>query len=250
MVDEAERFLARHLEVSSPSLLGLMSGSESYVSGPIAFLYDLPSSAADSWVTHDPAERYGIFTMPAFLASHSGPVDSRLLHRGVHFTRKVMCVSLGAPPPNAPLAVPEMEGATARESVEAITTGGTCAGCHNYINPFGFALESFDALGRYRTVDENGLPIDPSIDHAFLGSSGVHTDTAVEALQAFTSSPRFQQCFTRQMFRFYVGRDEQSGDDPLLRRMFFQFAVEGRQDILASLRTLAGSPELARREAP
>jgi len=73
----------------------------------------------------------------------------------------------------------------------------------------------------------------------------------VEALKAFSRSLRFQQCFARQLFRFYTGRDETAGDDPLLRQMFFDFANGNRQDILGMLRTLASSPTFPRRsEAP
>ena len=52
---------------------------------------------------------------------------------------------------------------------------------------------------------------------------------------------RFQQCFARQLFRFYTGRDETAGDDPVLRQMFFDFANNDEQDIVQLLRTLASS---------
>jgi hypothetical protein len=73
----------------------------------------------------------------------------------------------------------------------------------------------------------------------------------VEALKAFTRSLRFQQCFARQLFRFYTGREETAGDDPLLRKMFFDFANGNLQDIIGMLRTLASAPTFSRRsEAP
>jgi len=62
---------------------------------------------------------------------------------------------------------------------------------------------------------------------------------------------RFQQCFARQLFRFYMGREEAAGDDPVLRQMFFGFANQGQQDILGMLRVLAGSANFSlRSEAP
>ena len=62
---------------------------------------------------------------------------------------------------------------------------------------------------------------------------------------------RFQQCFTRQLFRYYMGRDETEGDDPLLRQMFFDFANGGKQDIIGMLRTLSTSSVFSMRaEAP
>ena len=63
----------------------------------------------------------------------------------------------------------------------------------------------------------------------------------------FTHSWRFQQCFARQLFRFYTGRDEAAGDDPVLRQMFTEFATADAQDIVGMLRTLANAATFSRR---
>ena len=107
-------------------------------------------------------------------------------------------------------------------------------------------LENYDAIGRWRTTDE-GTPIDASISVAFLDEGPLATSSPVEALRAFTRSRRFQQCFTRQLFRFYLGRDEGPGDDPVLRQMFLDFAGDDRQEIVGMLRTLAAAPSFSRR---
>src|SRR5262249_13715396 len=107
-----------------------------------------------------------------------------------------------------------------------------------------------DAIGRYRTTDQ-GAPINASIRVDFLDEGELATSSPVDALRGFTRSLRFQQCFARQLFRFYSGRDETDADDPVLRRMFFDFADGERQEIVTLLRTLATSPTLSRRsEAP
>jgi hypothetical protein len=77
------------------------------------------------------------------------------------------------------------------------------------------------------------------------------TSSPVDALRTFTRSWRFQQCFARQLFRFYMGRDETAGDDPTLRQMFYDFADNDEQDIVRMLRTLASSKTFSSRvEAP
>ena len=119
-------------------------------------------------------------------------------------------------------------------------------GCHAAINPFGFMQENFDAIGRWRTTDE-GAPIDASISVDFLDEGPLATSSPVDALRAFTRSWRFQQCFARQLFRFYTGRDEAAGDDPVLRQMFIEFADGDAQDIVGMLRTLANSATFSRR---
>jgi len=95
------------------------------------------------------------------------------------------------------------------------------------------------------------MPVNASITANFLDEGPLSTSTPVDALRGFTRSLRFQQCFARQLFRFYAGRDEASGDDPVLRQMFFDFANNEKQEIVGMLRTLASSTAFSRRsEAP
>jgi hypothetical protein len=118
------------------------------------------------------------------------------------------------------------------------------------INPFGFMQEIYDAMGRYRTTDA-GQPIDASVAVSFLDEGPLSTSTAVDALRGFTRSLRFQQCFTRQLFRFYTGREETAADDPLLRQLFFEFAQNQSQSIVGMLKTLVSAPLYhSRSEAP
>jgi hypothetical protein len=193
-----------------------------------------------------PSERLGIFSQPAVIASHSGPTTTRLVKRGVFFTRKVMCLPLGVPPAGVDTTIPANVMSTERERIASVTAEARCTGCHAFINPFGFMQENYDAIGRFRTTDE-GAPIDPSINVSFLDEGPLSTSSPVDALRAITRSWRFQQCFARQLFRFYTGRDEAAGDDPVLRQMFFDFANNDEQDILRMLHTLASSSTFSRR---
>jgi hypothetical protein len=248
VVAETKAFLERQLSTAAPRLRDVTESNQAFVSNATAFLYKRPASA--TFIDLDPAQRLGIFTQPAVIASHSGPTTTRLVKRGVFFTRKVMCLPLGNPPDDVDTTVPVTPGATERQKIEQMTLPAKCAGCHAYINPFGFMQENFDAIGRWRTTDQ-GLPVDASIAVDFLDEGPLSTSSPVEALRGFTRSLRFQQCFTRQLFRFYMGRREEAGDDPLLRQMFFDFANNGDQDIVRMLRTLASAPIFSQRaEAP
>jgi hypothetical protein len=246
VVAETRAFLERQLGQATPTLKDVTESTQSVVSGAEAFLYGISPSAAAGVVELDPTRRLGIFTQPAVLASHSGPTTSRLVKRGVFFVRKVMCMPLGMPPAGVDLTVPPSAGATERQRIEAVTAQTSCQGCHGVINPFGFMQENYDAIGRWRTTDE-GAPIDASISVAFLDEGPLATSSPVEALRAFTRSRRFQQCFARQVFRYYMGRDEGPGDDPVLRQMFLGFASGDRLELAALLRALAGAPSFSRR---
>jgi len=248
VVQETVTFLERQLASSAPKLRDLTEGTESVVGDDMAFIYGLTKGSGS--VTLDPAQRLGVFTLPGVIASHSGPTTTRLVKRGVFFTRKIMCLPLGNPPAGIDTSLPASGGASERQRVESGTSHAPCSGCHNYINPFGFMLENYDAIGRFRTSDQ-GVAVDPSISVDFVDGKPFQAKTPIDALEGFTRSKQFQQCFARQVFRFYLGRDETADDDPILRQMFFDFANQDKQDILGMLRTLAGSRALSRRsEAP
>ena len=250
-VEETRVFLSRQLAQGAPKLRDVTESVQTVVSDPMAFLYGIPPGSGSTPVDLEPAQRFGLFTLPAVIASHSGPTTTRLVKRGVFFTRKVMCLPLGQPPPDVNRTIPAVPNATERQKIESLTsTNGRCMGCHAFINPFGFMQENYDPIGRWRATDQ-GLPIDSSISVDFLDEGPLKTSSPVEALKGFTRSLRFKQCFTRQLFRFYMGRDEQEGDDPVLRQMFFEFANDDSQDLLHMLRTLAGSSAFSlRSEAP
>lgn len=248
VVADTQSFLQRQLAGASPILRDVTEATQAVVSAPSAFLYGAGKNTGD--VTLDAAQRLGIFSQPAVIASHSGPTTTRLVKRGVFFTRKVMCLPLGVPPADVNTAVPEDLTGTERERIESVTTPARCAGCHAFINPFGFMQESYDAMGRFRTEDA-GKPVDTSIAVSFLDEGPLQATSTVDALRGFTRSLRFQQCFTRQLFRFYLGRDETAGDDPLLRQLFFDFAQKDQQSIVGLLRGLANANAFhARKEAP
>ena len=238
IVADTRRFLAKQLALPAPTLRDVTESVSAIVSGPSAFLYGVDGKSGE--VSLDPAQRLGIFSQPAVIASHSGPTTTRLVKRGVFFTRKVMCLPLGVPPADVNTTLPEDVEGTERERIEGVTRPARCAGCHDFINPFGFMQESYDAVGRFRSHDGD-RPVDPSISVDFLDEGPLTAGTTVEALRAITRSLRFQQCFTRQLFRFYLGRDEAAGDDPLLRQLFFEFAQHDSQNIVTMLRSLASA---------
>ncbi|HYQ01160.1 MAG TPA: DUF1588 domain-containing protein [Polyangiaceae bacterium] len=245
VVEEVRAFLERQLASDAPKLRDLTEATDSVVGADMAFIYGLNKGSSEA-IALDPTQRLGVFTLPGVIASHSGPTTTRLVKRGVFFTRKVMCLPLGNPPPGIDTSLPAAGGTSERQRVENGTSHAPCSGCHHFINPFGFMLENYDAIGRFRTSDQ-GVPVDPSISLDFVDSAAFQADTPTDALKGLTRSKQFQQCFARQLFRFYLGRDETADDDPILRQMFFDFANQDRQDIFGMLRTLAGSSALLRR---
>jgi hypothetical protein len=246
---ETKQFLRAQLSKPAPKLSDITQATQSFIPQSLAPIYGakVETSAGGKLVNLDPAQRFGIFSQPVVLASHSGPTDTRPIKRGVFWVRKVMCMEMEPPPPELHAKLYEMEGATERQRIEQSTSGPACAGCHKVINPFAFFQESYDALGRWRTRDR-GAAIDTSIKINFLDEEPVATTTSVEALEFLTNSMAFKQCFVRQLFRYYMGRNEEPSDDPLLRGMFFAFAYKDNQDIVGAIQTLVSSDRIVRRQ--
>jgi hypothetical protein len=249
LVDEIDRFLRAELNKPAPRLKDIMQSTRSFLSRPLATIYAVKSDLGQKpiAVSLDPSQRLGVLSLPAVIASHSGPTDARTIKRGVFWARKVMCMALEPPPKDLHAELYENEGTTERIRIEQSTRAKACIGCHKIINPFGFMLENYDALGRWRTLD-NGQPIDARIDIDFLGEAGITAAGPVEALRALTTSHKFKQCFVRQMFRYYMGRNEEAGDDPVLRRMFLELASNEDTSILSLLYLLSSSDRIVRRQ--
>ncbi len=245
MVNETTQFLKQRLTSAAPSLKDVSQSTESFVDEMMAEIYGTTKGADGMLSPLDSSQRLGVLTHPSVITSHSGPDTTRLVKRGVFFTRKVMCQELGSPPPGT---VPEGEipGDTERERIETITANPPCSGCHAYINPFGFMQESYDPLGRFRETDEHGFPVDPAIVVNFLDEGPTTFDQPVEALTGFTDSLMFKQCFVRQLFNFYTGRQPEKADDPVLRETFFHFA-RGEQEIIPALLRMVGNADFNRR---
>jgi hypothetical protein len=129
---------------------------------------------------------------------------------------------LGAPPPEPPPDVPSLQEngdlvtkvKTLRQRLEVHRAGPICASCHKLMDPIGFALESFDAVGKYRTFDENFEPID---------SSGVYADgTRIDGLTGLRQvlvnhSDQFVVNVTKTLMTYALGRGVEYYDAPAVR---------------------------------
>jgi predicted nucleic acid-binding Zn ribbon protein len=204
-----------------PSGLASLFQSESSF-GRSAELASLYGVAAWDGVSEPPVfvagQRPGLLTRALFLST--GSPNTRPIMKGVFIRKNILCDAIPPPPPGANAKPPELEpGMTTRETVEELTeTPGTvCAGCHAaLINALGFATESFDALGRYRTeqrfFDASGSPTGSKP----VVTSGVPHVTAVETpaagaadlMQQILASGKVEACLSRNFFRYTFARWE------------------------------------------
>ncbi len=163
--------------------------------------------------------RHGSILLVTSYATRTSPVL-----RG-HWVLKNL---LGAPPPPPPANVPALKDNTVssnlpmRERLAQHREQAACASCHNLMDPIGFALENFDAVGRLRTLDE-GIPIDNS------GSlSGQEPFHGVEGLErALLENPDlFVSTLTEKLMTFALGRGVDEQDAPAIRRIVREASVK------------------------
>ena len=110
------------------------------------------------------ANRGGILGMPGILAVTSFPNRTSPVKRGVWVLEQVLGEHVPPPPPNVPALDKQdqqtVANLTLRQRTELHRTNPVCANCHKILDPIGFGLENFDAIGRWRDRDDSGGPID------------------------------------------------------------------------------------------
>jgi hypothetical protein len=140
-------------------------------------------------------------------AAH-GEVSSVIL-RGKLIRLNILCGALGSPPAGAQALEPLGADATPRQRYEARKALPQCAGCHTLMDPLGFAFESFDGLGRYRT-QINGQPVDNAGQVAGTQSTNGTVQGAGELGRLLSGSNEVATCFVRQWFRYAYGQSDEA----------------------------------------
>ncbi|MEZ4301944.1 MAG: DUF1592 domain-containing protein [Polyangiaceae bacterium] len=215
----------------------LLTAPKAYVNDTIAPLYGLSPTFGSDFVLVDldPAQRAGLLTHAGPMAAMAHEKFDAPILRGVFVLRRLLCAKLGAPPPDVPDIPPSDPGEgpkTTRQRIEESHTGNTCTGCHDKINPLGFAFGNYDAAGQYRT-EENGLPIDATGETFNLGTY----DGAIELSGMLAESETVQACVVTQWFRFAMGRTEKPEDACELEKLTDSFTEGGgsMKDLLLDL---------------
>jgi hypothetical protein len=167
----------------------------------------------------------------------SHPSSNSPTYRGRFIRERLLCQSIPAPPPDVSTTLPETPPGTRqtlRMKVEQHMQAPSCRGCHQLMDPPGFAFEGFDAVGREQTHDD-GLPVDTSGELDELG-----TFADAEGLMGLLARDRrVTQCLTRQVFRQGVGRVELLSELRPLFAVEREFAAAGYRykDLLVALVT-------------
>ncbi len=162
-------------------------------------------------------QRHGMLSHPAFLTALGGEISSGIVKRGVFTLEQLLCYHLPpapanvSPNPNLPANF-DPTTLTAREELRVTHSSQTsCMGCHQSIDPAGFAYENFNAVGTFRSTERNNLTIDASGSIAGIVSQPISFMNSPDFFRRLESSPDFQKCMKKQYFKYLSGQSAQSG---------------------------------------
>ena len=167
--------------------------------------------------------RAGVLTHPYMLASLSYFETTSPIHRGVFASRRILSRPL-MPPPNAIL----FENAkfdphlTMREKVTELTKAQDCQSCHSIINPLGFSLENFDAVGRFRTMEKE-KPIDANSEYVAANGEKVQLASARDLAQFAATSEAAQRGFVEKLFHHAVKQPAAAYGENTLQKLHESF---------------------------
>lgn len=201
-----ELFLDEVLASDGADYRRLLLADEVYVNDRLAKFYGCaaPSEAGFTKVRLDDGSRAGILTHPYLMASLAHARESSPIHRGVFLVRGVMGQALRPPPVAvAPLAPDLHLDLTTRERVTVQTQPTECMTCHSIINPLGFTLENYDAVGRYR-AEERGKRVDSSGSYRTHAGKQLAFQGPRELAEFVVTSPEAQGAFVEQLFHHLV----------------------------------------------
>ena len=240
MQTEAQMFLASVVFDSEGTVRDLLTATHTFVNDELAAIYGLQGTFDSNFVEVelDPATRAGFLTKLGFLTRNATLTEPDPIHRGVFVNLSVICRPLAALPSLPDNLMPV--GDTNRERINSITGPGTCgAGCHStIINPIGFSLENYDAIGRYRTED-NGFPVDASSVYVFPDGRELVFDNAVELSQQLAETPDLHSCYMSHLMEYVYGRDLDHADQREIDMLTYRSLEQGRsiRDLVVDIAT-------------
>src|SRR5260370_21699029 len=220
----------------------LLNAQFTFANDRLAQYYGLPVPGSTTPVRVNlsgTAQRRGFLSHGGLLTVNSHSDRTSPVLRGKYVLTELLCETIAPPPPtvNTKIGVDPTGGKTFRQVLEAHAQNPLCAACHKQMDPIGFAMENYDAVGTYRTTD-GMLPIDST---GVLPSGQKFTGLA-DLAKIIGSDPGFPACMATKLYTYALGRgvnqtDPNNLDVPALPAASSAFATNGLklQDLVARI---------------
>jgi hypothetical protein len=225
MAAETRAFVENVVFDGDGKLATVLTAPYSFAGKALGVIYgtNKVTSAAPTRLDLDPTQRSGLLTQGAFLTVKGAPRGSNPPRRGAFLFGTMLCGALPPVPANVPPPADASTGGTTRQRFEMHDTQDCARACHGVIDPLGFAFESYDGIGRFRTTD-NGGAVDASGKVTLDGAERPYRD-AVGMSALLARSAGVQGCMARQWLRFGLGRVETDADAASLKQTADGFAA-------------------------
>ncbi len=207
MRQETERYFS-HILRENRSVLELLDSDYTFVNEPLARHYGIEGVVGDQFrkVALADRRRGGVLTQASVLTLTSNPNRTSPVKRGQWILQQI----LGTPPPPPPPDIPKLddspksaETASLRERMEAHRSDPKCASCHLQMDSLGFALENYDAVGRWRSMDGQ-FPIDPAGE--LIGRRKFADVKELKGILNSSSAKKFSKTLVENMLTYGLGR--------------------------------------------
>ncbi len=206
-------------------------------------------NALKAITTVDTNQRLGILTHPAWLVAHSDAMDNHVILRGRWIRERL----LGSAVPDIPITVdarlPDEPQSTLRHRMR-VTRANECWRCHQKMDPLGLPFEKYNQLGIVRDTDQD-KPVDTSGEITLSGDPALDgpVKNPMEMIHKLAASERVKQVFVRHAFRYWMGRNENIHDAPILQDAYRAYK-ESDGSMKAMLTSLLTSDAFLYRKVP
>jgi hypothetical protein len=176
--------------------------------------------------------------MAGVLSVTSYETRTSVVKRGNWVLGQLLCAPAPAPPPDVPPFPSDMAAGSQKQILAQHRANPSCAACHDSMDNIGLAMENYDAVGAYRTLD-NGVAIDASGQFRGAvaepsGASGPSFTGAVQLAAAVAADPRFPTCVAENALGYAIGRTISASDAPYLAAIAKDSSV-GVRDIVMNV---------------
>lgn len=234
---EVQRLLMHEIFDNQGSWDDVLTAPYTFVNEELAAFYGIPGVQGEEFVKVDidTSKRLGLLTRAGILTGTTVTNTTNPVRRGGFLLSHILCIDVPLPAEALAAAIKPPEdhtGKTGRERFSAHSDDDQCASCHALLDPPGFGLENFDAVGLWRD-QENGVTIDASGN---LPGIGEFTGP-VELVQRIAENPNAHACFAQQWQKFAYGRKLNNEDGCNKQRLTAAFEESGHniKDLLLAV---------------
>jgi hypothetical protein len=230
MYDEARLFFESIVR-ENRSVVGFVDSDYTFLNGTLAKIYGLEKTVTGSQMRRvklTDANRGGILGMPGILATTSFPNRTSAVKRGVWVLEQVLGQHVPPAPPNVPALEKQdqktVANLTLRQRTELHRTNAVCNNCHKILDPIGFGMENFDAIGRWRDQDDTGGRIDAAGE--LPGGKHFSTPKELKAIIA-TRKDDLARNLTEKLMSYALCRQPESYDRIVVDQMMKIITKDG-----------------------